>query len=160
MNSSLHEASMLHAIWCSRYGSEPEHLQNWWGPTGFKLGVAGFDFRPGGFFHYNMRSSDGHEMWSKFIYHEIEPPEKIAYVSFFSDSEGSMVRAPFSELIPLEIRYLLTFSEQEGKTTMTLRSGPVNASEEELEFFRGMFESMDQGFGATFDQLDNYLKKV
>jgi uncharacterized protein YndB with AHSA1/START domain len=140
--------------------SEVEHLKNWWGPKEFKIGVAELDFRPGGFFHYNMQSPDGYEMWGKFVYHEIESPEKIVYVNSFSDPEGNIVRAPFSATFPLEIRNLLTFTEVEGKTTITLRGGPINVSEEELNFFKGMFESMKQGFGGTFDQLAEYLAKV
>lgn len=140
--------------------SNAEHLKNWWGPVGFKLGVAEFDFRPGGVFHYNMQSPDGNEMWGKFVYHEIESPEKIVFVNSFSDPEGNIVRAPFSAAFPLEIRNLLTFTETEGRTTITLRGGPINVSEEELNFFKGMFESMKQGFGGTFDQLAEYLAKV
>jgi uncharacterized protein YndB with AHSA1/START domain len=140
--------------------SEAEHLKNWWGPTGFKLGVFDFDFRPGGVFHYNMQSPDGFEMWGKFVYHEIESPEKIVFVNSFSDPEGNIIRAPFSAAFPLEIRNLMTFTEREGKTTITLRGGPINATEEERSFFKGMFESMKQGFGGTFDQLAEYLAKV
>ncbi|WP_349655180.1 hypothetical protein [Paenibacillus konkukensis] len=40
---------------------------------------------------------------------------------------------------------------------MTLRSGPINATEEERSFFEGMLESMQEGFGGTFDQLEEYL---
>jgi uncharacterized protein YndB with AHSA1/START domain len=140
--------------------SEAEHLKNWWGPKGFKLAVAKLDFRPGGVFHYNMQSPDGHKMWGKFVYHEIESPEKIVFVNSFSDPEGNIVRAPFSATFPLEIRNLLTFTETEGKTTITLRGGPINVTEEERSFYNGMFESMKQGFGGTFDQLDEYLAKI
>lgn len=142
--------------------SEAEHLENWWGPTGFKLSVKELDFRPGGSFHYNMQSPDGYEMWGKFVYHEIETPERIVFVSSFSDPEGNIVRAPFSAAFPMEIRNLITFTETDGKTTLTLRGGPIKtkATEEEQTFFKGMFESMKQGFGGTFDQLDEYLTKV
>lgn len=140
--------------------SEVEHLKNWWGPTGFKIEVAEMNFRPGGVFHYKMQSPDGDEMWGKFVYHEIESPEKIVFVNSFSDSEGNTVRASFSATFPLEVYNHLTLTETEGKTTITLRGGPINVSDEELNFFKGMFDSMKQGFGATFDQLDEYLAKV
>jgi uncharacterized protein YndB with AHSA1/START domain len=140
--------------------SEAEHLKNWWGPIGLKLSVAKLDFRPGGIFHYNMQSPDGIVMWGKFVYHDIVSPEKIEFVNSFSDAEGNIVRPPFSDTFPLEIHNLLTFTEIEGKTMITLRGGPINVSEEELDFFKGMFESMKQGFGGTFDQLEDYLAKV
>ncbi|TDF91053.1 SRPBCC domain-containing protein [Paenibacillus piri] len=140
--------------------SEAEHLRNWWGPKGFELSVAGLDFRPGGYFHYSMQSPDGYQMWAKFVYHEIEASERIVWVTSFSDEEGNVVRAPFSAKYPLEIRNVLTLSENNGTTTITLRGGPINATAEEQSFFTGMFESMKQGFGATFDQLEQYLAKV
>ncbi|MEH7307893.1 SRPBCC family protein [Neobacillus drentensis] len=137
--------------------TEPEHLKHWWGPKGFALDINKFELRPDGIFHYRMRSEDGHEMWGKFIYREIISPEKLVFINSFSDEEGNTVRAPFSPIWPLEILNTLTLSENEGKTTITLRGGPINASEEERKRFVEEFESMKQGFGGTFDQLHDYL---
>jgi uncharacterized protein YndB with AHSA1/START domain len=140
--------------------TESEHLKHWWGPKGFTFGVSKLDFRPGGIFHYSMRSPDGHEMWGKFVYREIVVPEKIVFINSFSDEEGNTVRAPFSPTWPLEVLNTLTLSENEGKTTLTLRGGPINATEEERKTYEAGFESMKQGFGGTFDQLADYLAKA
>ncbi|MCL6604422.1 MAG: SRPBCC domain-containing protein [Paenibacillus sp.] len=140
--------------------SEVEHLINWWGPVGLDLGIAELDFRPGGIFHYNMRSPQGDEMWGRFIYREIVEPEKIVFITSFSDEEGNIVRASFSPEFPLEVLNVVTFTEHEGTTILTLRGGPINATEEERNFYNGMFESMEQGFGGTFDQLAEYLSKL
>ncbi|WP_372632179.1 SRPBCC domain-containing protein [Cohnella sp.] len=138
--------------------SEAEHLKRWWGPKGFEIHVAELDFRPGGFFHYRMQASDGTQMWGKFVYREIVALEKIVWDNSFSDESGNIVRAPFSDLIPLEIRNSVVFSANQGATTITLRSAPINASAEEISFFEGMFDSMLEGFGGTFDQLEQYLQ--
>jgi uncharacterized protein YndB with AHSA1/START domain len=53
----------------------------------------------------------------------------------------------------------LTLTENDGKTTLTLRGGPINATEEELKAFEGMRPMVQQGFVGTFDQLDAYLAK-
>ncbi|MFD0675270.1 MULTISPECIES: SRPBCC domain-containing protein [unclassified Paenibacillus] len=140
--------------------TEAEHLKHWWGPTGFSIHVSKFDIRPGGIFHYSMKSSDGHEMWGKFVFHEIISPEKLVFVNSFSDPEGNTVRPPFSETFPIEILNVLTFTENEGQTTLTMHGGPVNATEEELQFFNSMRGSMQQGFAGTFSQLDEYLAKL
>lgn len=137
--------------------SEAEHLKHWWGPKGFEISVKGLDFRPGGFFHYSMQAPEGSIMWGKFVYQEIKAIEKIVWINSFSDEAGNIVRAPFSDLIPLEIRNEVTFKENNHTTIMTLCSRPINATEEERSFFEGMFESMEQGFGGTFDQLEQYL---
>jgi uncharacterized protein YndB with AHSA1/START domain len=51
----------------------------------------------------------------------------------------------------------MTLTEKDGKTTLTLRGGPINATDEERKTFVSMFDSMRQGFGGTFDQLAAYL---
>src|SRR4029453_1504223 len=66
--------------------TERERLMQWFSPKGFQMAAAKLDFRPGGSFHYCLRSQDGHEMWGKFLYREIAPPEKIVLVNSFSDA--------------------------------------------------------------------------
>jgi uncharacterized protein YndB with AHSA1/START domain len=137
-----------------------EHLKHWWGPKGFTFGVSKLDLRPGGVFHYSMKSPDGQEMWGKFVYREIIAPEKLVFTSSFSDEEGNTVRAPFSATWPLEILNTLTFVENEGRTTLTMRGGPLSATEEERKTFEAARDSVKQGFAGTFDQLADYLAKV
>ena len=67
--------------------SELEGLKHWWGPKGFTWVTGTLDFRPGGMFHYGMRSPNGQEMWGRFVYREIVKPERIVSVSSFSDRE-------------------------------------------------------------------------
>jgi uncharacterized protein YndB with AHSA1/START domain len=137
--------------------TESDRLSQWWGPKGFTLLVRTLDFRPGGVYHYSMRSPDGHIMWGKFIYREIQAPERLVFVNFFSDEEGNIVRSPFSPTWPLEILNTLTLHESDGITIVTLRGGPVNATAEERETFWKAQESTRQGFAGTFDQLAQYL---
>lgn len=133
-----------------------EALAKWWGPKGFDIKVHALDVRPGGTFHYSMETPNN-VMWGKFVYREIEPMDRMVYVSSFSDESGGVTRAPFNIPFPLEVLNHLTFTEQDGKTTIELRGGPINASQEEIDTFAGMHESMRGGFGGTFDQLDAYL---
>jgi uncharacterized protein YndB with AHSA1/START domain len=139
--------------------TDPECLAQWWGPKGFSLEVTGLDLRPGGIFLGSQRSPEGHVMWGKFVYQEITPPEKLVFIQSFSDEEGNTVRAPFSETWPLEIINYLTLSENNGQTTLTLRGGPINATGEEIKAFEGMRPMVQQGFGGTFDQLEDFLTK-
>ena len=79
--------------------TESDRLSQWWGPKGFTMLVRALDFRPGGVYHYSMRSPDGHIMWGKFIYREIQAPERLVFVNSFSDEEGNIVRSPFSRYL-------------------------------------------------------------
>ena len=140
--------------------TEPERLVEWWGPKGCTLRVVKVDLRPGGMFHYAMAYKPGHEMWGRFVYREIAAPERLVYVSSFSDAEGGLTRAPFKENFPLELLSTLTLTETGGKTALTLRALPINPTADERATFAGMFGSMQQGFTGTFDQLDGYLAKA
>jgi uncharacterized protein YndB with AHSA1/START domain len=91
--------------------TERERLMHWFGPKGFTLKVAKLDFRPGGTYHYSMRSPDGKEMWGKFVYREIVAPERIVLVNSFSDEKGNLTRHPFSPGWPLEMLSTTTFAE-------------------------------------------------
>jgi uncharacterized protein YndB with AHSA1/START domain len=147
-------------VWAAYTSAEA--LAQWWGPKGSKIRVIKLDFRPAGIFHYAMSYQPGHEMFGRFIYREIVAPERIVFVNSFSDAEGGITRAPFPQLEgkwPLEVLNTMTLTEQGGRTTISLRGGPINATDEERKIFAGMHDSMRQGFGGTFDQLEAYLAK-
>jgi uncharacterized protein YndB with AHSA1/START domain len=139
--------------------TDAEHLAKWWGPKGFTLTVSSLDLRPGGVFHYSM-SGNGFEMWGRFVYVEITPPEKLIFINSFSDKDGNITRAPFSATWPLEVINTLTLTEHQRKTILTIKGGPYNATDEEIKTFIAGTESMQQGFAGAFDQLDEYLATI
>ena len=69
--------------------TQPEYVQQWWGPKGFTSPSCRSDFRVGGMFLYCMRSPDGQEGWTGGQFHEIIPHEKIVYSLYFADSDGN-----------------------------------------------------------------------
>lgn len=140
--------------------TEPERLAKWWGPKGLDWISGSLDLRPGGIFHYGMRASNGFEMWGKFVYHEVTPPERLVFVVSFSDKDGGTIRHFASPTWPLEVLNTLTLSERDGKTTLELRGVPVNATDEEHATFEAGFDSMNKGFAGTLDQLDEYLASL
>ncbi|MEK7673209.1 MAG: SRPBCC domain-containing protein [Patescibacteria group bacterium] len=143
------------AVWQAL--SKAEALAQWWGPKGFKNNVKKFEFRQGGMFHYHLQGPM--EMWARFLYQEIVEPEKIEFISSFSDPSGEIARAPFFDgKWPLEIHNVITLQEQDGKTMLTLKANPINATAEEIAQFEKNNSSMDQGYTGTWSQLDEYLK--
>jgi uncharacterized protein YndB with AHSA1/START domain len=137
--------------------SESEALAQWWGPKEMPITVIKLDFRPHGIFHYKMEGN-GSTGYGLFIYEEINRPDAFTFLSSFSDEQGNVCRAPFSEVWPLQIYNHLTLVENNGTTTLTLKGAPVNATEEEKNFYFSFTSNMEQGFKGTFDQLDNYLQ--
>jgi len=65
-------------------------------------------------------------------------------------------------LCPLEIENCVTFAEQAGTTTVTLHAEPFGASEEEIQYFVELCSSssLEQGYGGTFDQLADHLRRI
>ena len=137
--------------------TESDRLAQWWAPADFTLLARTLDFRPGGVFHYATRSPEGQVTWGRLVYRDIQPPERLVFTNAFSDEDGNVTRAPFSPTWPLEVLNTLTLSEADGKTTLTLRGGPINATEEEHETFWKAQESLRQGFAGMFDKLAAYL---
>lgn len=135
-------------------------MKQWWGPKGFTGRVAKMDFRPGGVYHYCLRSPDGHDMWGRMVYREIVKPERIVWVNSFSDEKGGVSRHPMNLAWPLEMLSTVTFAEYEGKTTLTIRWVPINATESERKTFEDGRGSMQQGWTGTLDQLAAYLAKA
>ncbi len=140
--------------------TEQGRLMEWFGPKGCTIPVARLDFRVDGQFHYCMRTPDGKEMWGLWIFREITAPERILLANSFSDAAGNPARPPFPGAWSLQMLTETTFTEQEGKTTVTLKWFPLDATEEERQNFNAMRPSFNQGWKGTFDQLEEYLAKA
>ena len=136
--------------------ADADALGEWWGPVECKNSVVKLDFRTGGIFHYKMENQ-GKVTYGRFLFGKIQPYDLLEFTNSFSDENANIVRAPFDIQLPLEIFYRLTFTEKNGKTTITLTGQPVNASKEEQSVFRSINADVQQGFGATFKQLEQYL---
>jgi len=138
--------------------TEPDQMKQWWGPKGAEVLYCKMDLRPGGIFHYRMRYMNN-DMWGRFVYREIDPPKRIVFVSSFSDEQCGITRHPMAPTWPREMLSTVTFDEQAGKTTFTVRWIPINETDEEWKMFDTGRGSMKQGWTGTFDQLEAYLAK-
>ena len=139
--------------------TERERLLQWFGPKGFRMTTAKLDLRPGGKFHYSLQAPDGKEMWGKFVYREIDAPERIVLVNSFSDEKGGLTRHPFSATWPLEMLSTTTLTEEGGKTKLTIEWSPLDPTDAERKTFDTSHDGMKQGWTGTFDQLAEYLAK-
>jgi uncharacterized protein YndB with AHSA1/START domain len=99
-------------------------------------------------------------MWGRFIYRDIAAPARLAFVLSFSDESGGITRAPFDGDWPLETLTVITLTRHDNRTALTLRAWPLGASEAERQAYVAGFKSMDGGFNASFDVLDDYLERI
>jgi uncharacterized protein YndB with AHSA1/START domain len=122
-----------------------DHLMQWWGPRQWPLWKCTLDLRPGGVWHYCMRSSEGQEAWGRAVYREIAGPERLVYTDTFSDADGS--------IIPPEMLTTVTFTGQQARTLVTIHTVFKSAADRDAVIDMGM----EQGMAETLDRLAEHL---
>lgn len=127
----------------------PDHVKNWWGPNGWETAIYKMEVKPGGVWHYCMRSRDGQESWGKSIYREVNPPDRLVYVDVFSDEQENEVAGMPVMLITID------FSSEGNGSKMISRT--AFETQEELQNVIDM--QVIEGTTQTYDRLENYLKE-
>lgn len=139
--------------------TEPKALAAWMGPKGAETISSGkLDLRPGGTYHYGQKFN-GVEMWGKLTYKEVSPIDKLVYLQQFSDKDGGLGVHPMAPTWPKHMLTTVAFEDFGAKTLVTIYWAPSEASEQELATFRGAMAGMHQGWGGSFERLDDYLKE-
>ncbi|GAB4025544.1 SRPBCC family protein [Spirosoma gilvum] len=110
--------------------TKPEILDQWWAPKPWTSKTKFMDFEVGGRRFYAMVSPQGEERWSVQTYTSISPKTNFKLMNAFADKDENP-ELPGSE-------WDLTFSEQNGKTTV--RVSIYNESLARLE------KMLDMGF--------------
>jgi uncharacterized protein YndB with AHSA1/START domain len=91
--------------------TDPKHIVHWWGPNGFTTTMHEMEVRPGGMWRFIMHSPDGTDYPNRIVYREIVEPERLVYRH--GDDSGN-------EATMFDVT--VTFVEENGKTTLTMRS--------------------------------------
>ncbi len=137
--------------------TRPEQYSRWFGPKGSSSEIKTFDMRPGGMLHSVMTSAEGQEMWARFDYREVTPPETLVWVHGFSDPEAGRTRAPFPGEWPMEMLTTVTFADEGETTKVTLTWDPIDPTAAECETFEAAIRGMHGGWGGSFERLDAVL---
>ena len=91
--------------------THPDHVVQWWGPSGFSTTTREIDVRPGGVWRYVMHGPDGTDYPNRIDFREVVEPERLAY-----DHSGD------SPEDALRFETTVTFEDRDGKTELTMRS--------------------------------------
>lgn len=142
-------------VW--RAWTEPRELAAWFSPKGGTVVSAKMDLRVGGTYHYGLRLSDGLELWGKWTFREIAAPQRMVFVQQFSDAGGGLARHPLSPSWPLRTLSTFLFDDMGGKTLVTVKWVPLEATAEEKATFDGAHASMNAGWGGTLENCTAYL---
>ena len=59
--------------------TDPEHVNRWWGPDGFRNEGVTMDFRVGGAWRFEMVGPDGTRYPNHSVFKEITPPSRMVF---------------------------------------------------------------------------------
>jgi len=130
--------------------ADPFHLAQWWGPKGYTNPVCQLDFRVGGHWHHVMRAPDGREFATDSTFIAIEPPERIVY------RNAAPQGAVWGDNPPPSFVRTLRFSEENGRTTLTLEARFDTLAERD----RAMQRGFAQGTLESYDRLAAHLEAL
>jgi uncharacterized protein YndB with AHSA1/START domain len=123
--------------------TKPEHLLQWFGPHSCPLVACEIDFCVGGAWRYTLRGPDGKDMVMRGVYREIKRPERLISTESFDDYPGESINT-------------MTFSEENGKTTLTTRV--LYGSKEIRDAV--IRSGMERGAAETYDRLEQHVRSM
>ncbi|MDA8344626.1 MAG: SRPBCC domain-containing protein [Thermaerobacter sp.] len=124
--------------------TDPRHVAQWWAPHGFTIPVCEIDLRPGGALRIDMRAPDGAVYPMTGTYDEIRAPERLAYTTSAMSENGAFL---------FEMRTLVTFAEQDGRTTVTVTMTVLRKTSAADPYLDGM----EIGWTQQLQRLERYV---
>lgn len=131
--------SLLFRLW-----TDPQHLARWWGPRSFTNPTCEIDVRPGGRIFIIMRGppdtpyAGDYPMSGEFV--EIVEPERIVFTARAENRDGA---------VQIDAHNTVTFTEQGGKTTLTIEARAIARQPVGAQMIAGM----EAGWTESIDKL-------
>lgn len=127
--------------------TDARQVAQWWGPKGFANPVCELDVRVGGAIRIHMRAPNGVVYPMTGVFEEVDEPERLVFVSSALDDQGKSM---------FDIRNVVSFVEQHGKTVLTLQARVISATAQAPQYLQGM----EMGWAQTLDRLGAYLQST
>jgi uncharacterized protein YndB with AHSA1/START domain len=124
--------------------TDAKMMAEWFGPRHFTSSVPELDARVGGALRIVMHGPDGSDYPMKGVFLEVVPPEKLVFTNIALDHDGNHL---------LEGKTTVTFTEQGGKTTLTLHTHAVGR----VPMAPQMLAGMEAGWTQSIDKLGELL---
>ncbi len=129
---------LVYRVW-----TEQQHVEKWWGPTGFTTTTSEIDVRPGGVWRFVMHGPDGRDFKNKVVFKEVIPPERLTYLHSGEDDTADIV-----------FDVTVAFAAKGNKTEISMRM--VFATQEEHDRVAKEFGAIE-GLNQTMARLKAYL---
>ena len=124
--------------------TDPKHLAQWWGPTGFTTTTKNFDMRAGGMWRFVMHGPDGRDYQNRITFDEIVKGERIAYR-----------HAGGEDVEPVQFRTLVTFEDLDGRRTRITWRATFPSAAERARVIKEY--GADKGLVQTMARLADYV---
>jgi len=130
--------------------TDPKHVAQWWGPTGFSAPACEIDLRVGGLFRVNLLGPDGVEYPCTGFFREVVEPERIVYVGTSEDGPAC------GSGLPPRSTVTVTFEESDRKTTLTIHTLLESTTHRDA----AMRDGFNIGWGMSLERLAEYVMKA
>jgi len=142
--------------------TDPKHFAQWLPPTGFTMEYIRAEIKLGGTSFYCMTGANGMKMYGKAQYRKIERPGYLEYTQIFCDENEKVSRHPMAPTWPETMLTKVALSEEGPDRTRVTIQWEVfgEATVIERETFKQAKAGMSQGWGGSFDKLEEYLEKA
>lgn len=125
--------------------TDPKQLAKWWGPKGFTNPVCKVDARPEGTIQIEMTGPDGTAYPMRGIFHEVVKNVSLTFSAYAFDDDRKRAG--------LITHNTVTFTEQDGMTTIVIVVRVVHASKAVASAVAGM----SQGWNESLDRLTKLI---
>jgi uncharacterized protein YndB with AHSA1/START domain len=142
--------------------TKPEHLAHWMGPAGTNTRFIRADIRKGGSSFYSMTGVGDTILLGRADYLDITRPNRLVYTQQFCDENENIARHPMAPTWPAKMLTTVLFTEEgTNQTRVTVRWDVYgDATREEIDTFTAGRAGMTQGWGGSFDKLEDYASTV
>lgn len=120
--------------------TNPEHIVNWWGPTGFTTTINKMDFTEGGEWNLTLHGPDGTNYPNRSTFKEIIPLKKIVFEHFNPHFITTVLFEAKGE--ETQVKWKLLFDTEEMRDTI------IKA------------HKADEGQKQNLERLEQYLSKT
>jgi len=93
----------------------------------------------------------------KHEFREIEPEDRLVFVTGFCSEERNFVSHPLAPLWPEKLLTTVVFEVAGEETRVTVTWEPVDVPEEQATFFSEHLDWCEGGWNGTFDRLAHFL---
>lgn len=138
----------LEMVW--RAYTEEEFLNQWWGPSPWKVETKSMDFREGGYWHYAMVGPENQKHWARMNYIKINKHQKFNVEDLFCDETGNID----GKLPTSKGEAVFTKTESGTNVDFKLKYPTQEAMNQIIEM------GFEQGISQCSDQLEVLLSKL